>query len=85
MVTLTVTSAAGADSFSQVISVSAIQNNVVVFAWWWFVIIALIILLLLLLLLWWRRRDVVIIETRTTVNPKCDGDGKCDNCELKPC
>ena len=84
-VALTVTSADGTDSFSQTVMVSTVQNTVSIFSWWWIVIAVLLLLLLLLLFLLWRRRDVVIIQARTSANPKCDGDGKCDNCELPPC
>ncbi|MCW4009519.1 MAG: PKD domain-containing protein [Candidatus Bathyarchaeota archaeon] len=85
-VTLTVTSADGTDSWSQVITVgSDVQATVMVFPWWWIVVAVLLLLLLLLLFLLLRRRRVVVIQTRRTGNPKCSGEGKCDDCELKPC
>ncbi len=88
-VTLTIISADGADSFSQVVTVSAVQQSIMVLPWWWFlVILALVLLLLLLLLLlfMWRRRDVVIIQTRSVDDDqKCSGEEKCDDCKVTPC
>ncbi len=88
-VTLTVTSAAGTDLFSQVVNVSVAPTQTVEqFPWWWLIIALLILflVLLLILLIWWRRRDVIVIQTcGESDNPKCHGDGKCDDCELKPC
>jgi PKD repeat protein len=82
-VTLTVRSAAGTNSFAQIITVS--KTNA--FPWWLVAaLLVLFLVLLLLLLLLWRRRDVVVVQVRgESDNPKCHGDGKCDDCELKPC
>lgn len=85
-VTLTVVSAAGTDTWSQIITVAEFQGDG--FPWWLLVLALLILLLLLLLLLLRRRRHgVIVIKTRELPVRcrKCIGDGNCDNCDLTPC
>jgi hypothetical protein len=83
-VTLTVASADGTDTWSQVVTVSEPQGDI--FPWWWLLIVVLIILLILLLLLLRRRQGAIIIQTRAPVRcRKCVGDGNCDDCDLTPC
>jgi PKD repeat protein len=84
-VTLTVTNSDGSNSFSQMISLPAV-NTAPMFPWWWALIALLILLLLLLLLilLLWNRRNVVVIQAYVQPPEICTESDVCDNCEIKP-